>query len=77
MDVYRASSAHAAAHIVFSPYDENGAEELSNLQRLMIGVIEDARVEQLSVEKFPGMKQLWIKLLPADVNLEPPARRFL
>jgi len=69
MDVYRASSAHAAAHIVFSSYDENGNEELSNLQRLIIGVIEDARVEQLAIEKFPGMKSLWIKLLPADVSL--------
>ena len=69
MDVYRASSAHAAAHIVFSSYDENGNEELSNLQRLIIGVIEDARVEQLAIEKFPGMKSLWIKLLAADVSL--------
>ena len=66
MDVYRASSAHAAAHIVFSSYDENALEELSNLQRLIIGVIEDARVEFLAVEKFPGMKQLWINLLPVD-----------
>ncbi len=65
MDVYRASSAHAAAHIVFSSYDTD-AEDLSNLQRLMIGVIEDARIEILAVRKFPGMKALWIKLLPAD-----------
>lgn len=68
MDVYRASAAHAAAHIVFSHYDTQ-AEELSNLQRLMIGVIEDARIEALAVSNFPGMKQLWIKLLPADPAL--------
>ena len=69
MDVYRASSAHAAAHVVFSSYDEQGLEDLSNLQRLMIGVIEDARIELLAIEKFPGMKQLWVKLLPADTSL--------
>ncbi len=69
MDVYRASSAHAAAHIVFSSYDTD-AEDLSNLQRLMIGVIEDARIEILAVGKFPGMKPLWIKLLPADPSLD-------
>ena len=69
MDVYRASSAHAAAHVVFSSYDEQGLEDLSNLQRLMIGVIEDARIESLAIEKFPGMKQLWVKLLPADTSL--------
>lgn len=68
MDVYRASSAHAAAHIVFSSYDTD-AEELSNLQRLMIGVVEDARIEALAVQQFPGMKQLWVSLLPADPEL--------
>jgi len=69
MDVYRASAAHAAAHIVFSHYDTE-AEDLSNLQRLMIGVIEDARIEALAVRNFPGMKSLWIKLLPANTALD-------
>lgn len=68
MDVYRASAAHAAAHIVFSHYDTQ-AEDLSSLQKLMIGVIEDARIEALAVRNFPGMKQLWINLLPADPAL--------
>jgi len=68
INVYRASSAHAAAHIVFSSYDTE-AEDLSNMQRLMIGVIEDARIEALAIAKFPGMKQLWMKLLPADTSL--------
>ncbi len=69
MDVYRASSAHAAAHIVFSSYDTD-AEDLSNLQKLMIGVIEDARIEALATQQFPGMKQLWISLLPANPALD-------
>lgn len=68
MDVYRASSAHAAAHIVFSQYDTK-AEDLSHLQKLMIGVIEDARIETLAIRNFPGMKQLWVSLLPADPAL--------
>jgi len=68
MDVYRASAAHAAAHIVHSHHDIY-SEELSNLQKLLIGVIEDARIEALTVRKFPGMKLLWIKLLPADTSL--------
>ena len=65
MDLYRASAAHAAAHIVFSHYDTE-AEQLSNLQKLMIGVIEDARIEALACQTFPGMKPLWTRLLPAD-----------
>ncbi len=74
MDVYRASAAHAAAHIVFSSYDTD-AENLNNLQKLMIGVVEDARIEALAVRNFPGMKKLWISLLPAnpafDDGLQP------
>jgi hypothetical protein len=76
IDIYRASAAHAAAHIVFSHYDTD-AEELSNLQRLMIGVIEDARVEALAVRSFPGMKLLWIKLLPADSSLDESLQPLL
>jgi len=68
MNVYRASAAHAAAHIVFSSYDTE-AEDLSVLQKLMIGVIEDARIETLAVQSFPGMKKLWISLLPANPSL--------
>ncbi len=69
MDVYRASAAHAAAHIVFSSYDTD-ADDLSVLQKLMIGVIEDARIETLAVRSFPGMKKLWISLLAADPTLD-------
>ncbi len=68
MDIYRASAVHAAAHIVFSHYDTQ-ADELSSLQKFMIGLIEDARIEALAAQKFPGIKQLWIKLLPADPSL--------
>ncbi len=67
MDVYRASSAHAAAHVVFSSYATD-ADDITKLQRLLIGVIEDARIEALALAKFPGMKALWIKLLPANIE---------
>lgn len=68
MDVYRASAAHAAAHVLFSLYDTE-PEVLTELQKIMIGVIEDARVETLAIQKFPGMKPLWISMLPADTSL--------
>jgi len=75
MDVYRASAAHAAAHIVFSAYDDQS--DFTNLQKLMIGLIEDARVELLAIRKFPGMKQTWINLLPADANNNDGLQPFL
>ncbi len=67
MDLYRAAAAHAAAHVVHTRHDEK-AEERSALQRALIGIIEDARVEALSIANFPGLKQLWKKLLPADAS---------
>ncbi len=76
IDIYRASSAHAAAHIVFSQYSKD-TDELSNLQRLMIGVIEDARVESLAIRQFPGMKSLWVSLLPADAGLNESLQPIL
>lgn len=65
MEIYRAAAAHAAAHIMHSRYDPM-AEDLSSLQKAMIGLVEDARVEALAIKAFPGLKQIWLKLLPAD-----------
>lgn len=65
LEVYRAAAAHAAAHMVHSRRDAQ-AESTPPLQRVLIGVIEDARVEALAVRTLPGLKQLWLKLLPAD-----------
>ncbi|MEZ5449008.1 MAG: hypothetical protein R3E89_08410 [Thiolinea sp.] len=63
MELYRAAAAHAAAHIMHSRYDPL-AEDLSALQKAMIGLVEDARVEALAIQAFPGLRPLWLKLLP-------------
>lgn len=63
MEIYRAAAAHAAAHIVHSRFDPL-AEDLGSLQKAMIGLVEDARVEALAIREFPGLKQLWLSLLP-------------
>jgi len=58
---YRAAAAHASAHAIYSKsIFEN--DDLNLLQRTMIGLIEDLRVEQLSIERFPGLRKLWLKL---------------
>lgn len=67
LEVYRAAAAHAAAHSVHSRLF-SGADEIKPLERAFIGLIEDARVEALSVRAFPGLKPLWISLLPADAH---------
>ncbi|EIJ34440.1 nitric oxide reductase activation protein NorD [Thiothrix nivea] len=65
MELYRAAAAHASAHIMHSRYDPL-AEDLSSLQKAMIGLVEDARVEALAIKAFPGLKQIWLNLLPTD-----------
>jgi nitric oxide reductase NorD protein len=61
LELYRATAAHCAAHLV-ETQQPISAEALSALQMAVIGVIEDARVEALSIQRFPGLQQLWGKL---------------
>jgi len=61
LELYRATAAHCAAHVVETKQPLS-AEALSAQQMAVIGVIEDARVEALSIRRFPGLQQLWCKL---------------
>jgi len=59
-EIYRAASAHAAAHLIYS---KNCfiAGAIDKWQKAVIATIEDARVEGLSIRRFPGLKRLWAK----------------
>jgi len=57
-DLYRASAAHAAAHLVYTTKPLS-MEQLNPAQMFIIGLFEDARVEALAIREFPGMKQMW------------------
>jgi nitric oxide reductase NorD protein len=61
LEMYRATAAHCAAHIVYTKVPIS-AENINPLQMAVIGVIEDARVERLATNAFPGMRQLWSRL---------------
>ena len=65
LEIYRAAAAHTAAHFVHSRY-EPSADQFSGAQKLLIGLIEDARIEKISVQEFPGLKKIWLSLLPAN-----------
>ena len=58
LEFYRAASAHAAAHIVYSR-KRSTADALDQWQKALISTIEDARVEALAIRRFPGLKKLW------------------
>ena len=58
-EVFRAAIMHAAAHMKFTNKKfEIG--KLKPIQVAIISIIEDARVELLSIKEFPGLKELWI-----------------
>lgn len=76
MEIYRGAAAHTAAHFVYSRFDSEN-ENLSAEDKLIIGLFEDARIEALSLNEFPGLKQLWLKLLPADSRAEESVRSAL
>jgi nitric oxide reductase NorD protein len=56
--LYRAAAAHAAAHIVFTT-QRFPVGSLKPLQVALVSLIEDARVEQLALREFPGLRNLW------------------
>lgn len=63
VDVYRGVVAHTAAHIMYT--SENiQADNLNMFQRICVAAFEDARVEAQAVSHFPGLKGLWLSLMP-------------
>jgi hypothetical protein len=59
-DLYRASLAHIGAHMKFSG-DRFPVKELRPLQVCLVSLIEDARVEQLAMREFPGLRRVWLQ----------------
>lgn len=65
MEIYRATVAHAAAHMVYTN-DRISAEELSQAQMRFIEMFEDARVEYLAYTEFPGLRKLWLSFFTSE-----------
>ena len=69
-DLYRAMTAHLAAHIAYSKAAIS-AEQLSQAQMFFIGLVEDARVEHCAAQAFPGLAKLWGSLLALRYEASP------
>jgi nitric oxide reductase NorD protein len=70
LELYRAMANHCAAHLV------HGTGSLSHvgldaLDKAVVELIEDARVEALACQRFPGMRDDWLAL-HAPAFSEPP-----
>jgi nitric oxide reductase NorD protein len=75
-EVYRAAAAHAAAHLVETKTPIS-AESLNPLQMAVIAVLEDARVEALSIRRFPGLRQIWAALHTATPEMNASVGDYL
>jgi hypothetical protein len=75
-ELYRAASAHAAAHLVYTRQPIS-AESLNPWQMACIALVEDARVEALSIAQFPGLRELWASLHVATPAQSRSAGDFL
>ena len=60
-ELYRAATAHAAAHLAFSPRKPMPRAGLRPIQLALVGLLEDARVELLACRELPGLRRLWLK----------------
>ena len=62
-----AAAAHAATHLVYSPHRFDGTG-LGPIARVLLALLEDARVEALAVRELPGLARLWRPLHTATPN---------
>jgi nitric oxide reductase NorD protein len=65
IEIYRAATAHGACHQVYTKRQFN-REGLSETDVMVIGLVEDARVEALALNEFPGLDQTWLSLHHAN-----------
>lgn len=75
-EVYRAAAAHAAAHLVETKQPIS-AESLNPMQMAVISVIEDARIEELSIRRFPGLRKTWSSLHTATPEMNTSMGDYL
>lgn len=59
-DLYRAAIAHIGAHMMYSG-EKYKVGKLKPIQITLVSLIEDARVEQLAIREFPGLRRLWLR----------------
>lgn len=71
LELYRATAAHLAAHLVYTDAPQTGETAFSPAQRFLIGMVEDARVEHCAAAEFPGMAVLWARIMQTRPDTDP------
>jgi hypothetical protein len=75
IEVYRAAAAHGAAHLVYTDR-AFPAEQLGALHVKCIDLFEDARIEHLASNDFPGLKMLWLQCFSRFAESGEPATKL-
>ncbi len=57
--IFRAGFAHIGAHLKFSKHKFK-LGELKPIQIALVSLLEDARVEHLAMQEYPGLRKLWL-----------------
>lgn len=70
-DLYKAMAAHMAAHLAHTPAAMPD-EGLSPAEKFLVALVEDARVEYAAYTAFPGLRDLWRRLLSLDLDPAAP-----
>lgn len=65
--IFRAAIAHIGAHIRYSG-NPIPVAKLKPVQVALVSLIEDARVEQLAIREFPGLRELWMPFHVAQAS---------
>lgn len=66
-DLYFAALAHVSAHLQFSK-SKFPIGKLKPVQVALVSLIEDARVEQLAMTTYPGLRRLWLPFHVAQAS---------
>jgi len=77
-ELYRAMAAHLASRLCYSKAAIS-MEQLTPQQMFFIEIIEDARVEYNAIKDFPGLKNLWMKVIRASqdqIVLDPKSTAY-
>lgn len=64
-DLTLAAAMHAAAHLRFGD-SRTGRSGLKPVQQVILGLLEDARIERLARRLLPGLRNLWMSFHHAD-----------
>lgn len=73
---YRAAATHASLHHIYGCHHFKKSD-LNLMQRSMVGLMEDLRVELLAIRKFPGLRRLWADMHDVRPGLPDNAQNLM